>query len=162
MIMALSLVTTTALHAKEPKPDVGAGHVTWFDITTTDMAKSKDFYSKLFGWQFTAVEGSDRAVEIVAGTTPVGTLRVAGGKASAFNGVVYIQVNDMVASCKKVKELGGKVEEGFPFNLSGNGGAVGLAYDPTGHPIGLYSRTSLPAAPTTTPATTTPAPAKTK
>jgi predicted enzyme related to lactoylglutathione lyase len=150
MILAVALAAG-ALHAKDPKPDVGAGHVSWFDITTTDMAKAKDFYGKLFGWTFAGVEHTDLAVEIVAGTTSVGTLRLAQGKISKFNGVTYIQVADMVASCKKVKELGGTVEEGFPFNLSGAGGAVGLAYDPLGHPFGMYSRTPLPTPPATPP-----------
>ena len=142
-ILTLALASG-GLRAKEPKPDVGNGHVAWFDITTTNMAKAKDFYGKLFGWQFTTLEGTDRAAEIVAGTAPIGTLRVADGKLSTFNGVVYIQVNDVVASCKKARELGATVEAGFPFNLPGNGGAVALAYDPTGHPIGMYSRAPVP------------------
>ena len=132
---------------KQPKPDVGNGHVSWFDITTTKMKEAKEFYSKLFDWTFNAVPGSDLAVEIVSGGTSIGTLRVAEGKISNFNGVVYIQVADMTATCKKAKELGGTIPPGFPFNLSGDGGAVGLVADPFGHPIGMYSRTPLPAAP---------------
>ena len=150
IILTLALASG-GLSAKEPKPDVGDGHVVWFDITTTNMAKAKDFYGKLFGWQFTSVPGTDRAAEIVAGTASVGTLRVADGALSKFNGVVYIQVSDVAASCKKAKELGATLEPGFPFNLPGNGGAVGLAYDPTGHPFGLYSRAPVPATPPAAP-----------
>jgi predicted enzyme related to lactoylglutathione lyase len=132
---------------KQPKADVGAGRVAWFDITTTKMPAAKEFYSKLFGWTFTTFPGTDLAVEIVSGDKSIGTLRVAEGTISSFNGVVYVQVDDMPASCKKAKELGGTIPPGFPFNLSDTGGAVALVVDPAGHPIGMYSRTSLPASP---------------
>src|SRR3982074_3311926 len=80
-------------------------------------AAVKNFYRKLFDWQFTPVQGTDQAAEIIAGGTAIGTLRVAEGKISPFNGVVYVQVTDIQASCKKAKELGGMIPAGFPFNL---------------------------------------------
>lgn len=143
VLMVLSVWIPAGL-AKSPHADVGAGRVSWFDITTSDLAKSKDFYGNLFAWTFNSLKGTDRAVEIVADGTSIGTLRVAEGKISPFNGVVYIQVSDMQASCKKAQELGGTIVTGFPFNLFDGAGAVGLLLDPAGHPIGLYSRTPLP------------------
>lgn len=129
----------------KPAPaDVGAGRVAWFDLTTGNLARAKEFYSKLFGWQFTALAGTDQAVEIVAGETPIGTLRGADGALSPYNGVVYLQVADLAASCRLVRELGGTLAPGFPFNLTDRPGAIALLLDPTGHPIGLYSRTPLP------------------
>ena len=142
MIMASTLVTGD-LHAATPKADVGPGRIAWFDITTTSLPRSKDFYGKLFDWQFTAVQGTDLAAEIVAGGTAIGTLRVAEGAISAFNGVVYVQVADILASCKKAKELGGTIPAGFPFNLPDGKGAVAVVVDPAGHPVGLYSRTPI-------------------
>jgi predicted enzyme related to lactoylglutathione lyase len=149
MVMA-STLGTGVLHAAPPKAppaDVGPGHVAWFDITTTSLPKSKEFYGKLFDWQFTPVQGTDQAAEIVAGGTAIGTLRVADGKITPFNGVVYVQVIDIQASCKKVKELGGTIPPGFPFNLPDGIGAIAVAVDPAGHPVGLYSRTPLPPKP---------------
>ena len=145
MILASALVTgeLPAAAAKAPPADVGPGRIAWFDITTTNLPKSKEFYGKLFDWQFTALEGTDQAVEIVAGGTAIGTLRGAEGKITAFNGVVYVQVTDIQASCKKAKELGGTIPEGFPFNLPDGIGAIAVVVDPAGHPIGLYSRTPL-------------------
>jgi predicted enzyme related to lactoylglutathione lyase len=133
--------------AATPKPlpaDVGPGRVAWFDISTTNLARSREFYGKLFDWKFAPVEGTDQAAEIVAGGKPIGTLRVADGAISAFNGVVYIQVADIRASCSKARELGGTVVDGFPFNLPGGIGAIALVIDPAGHPVGMYSRTPLP------------------
>jgi predicted enzyme related to lactoylglutathione lyase len=152
LAVALAIVSVTgqlaAATQKAPPEDVGPGRIAWFDITTSNLAQSKEFYGKLFDWQFTAVQGTDQAAEIVAGGTAIGTLRVAEGKISGFNGVVYVQVPDIQAGCQKAKELGGTVVPGFPFDLPEGIGAIGLVLDPSGHPVGLYSRTPLaPAAP---------------
>ena len=148
MTVALTLMTGQ-LQSSPPKSapaDVGPGRIAWFDITTTNLPQSKEFYGKLFDWKFTPVQGTDQAVEIVAGGAAIGTLRVAEGKISGFNGVVYVQVTDIQASCKKSKELGGTVVAGFPFNLPDGTGAIALVLDPAGHPVGMYSRTPLAAA----------------
>jgi predicted enzyme related to lactoylglutathione lyase len=151
MILASALVTGElhAATAKTPPADVGPGRIAWFDITTTSLPKSKEFYGKLFDWQFTPVQGTDQAAEIVSGGTAIGTLRGAEGKITAFNGVVYVQVTDIQASCKKAKELGGTIPPGFPFNLPDGIGAIAVVVDPAGHPVGLYSRTPLAPAPST-------------
>src|SRR5436309_5533379 len=86
---------------KSPPADVGPGRIAWFDITTSNLPQSKEFYGRLFDWKFTSVQGTDQAVEIVALGAAIGTLRVAEGQISAFNGVVYVQVPDIQASCKK-------------------------------------------------------------
>jgi uncharacterized protein len=145
MMLASTLATGELLAAppKAPPADVGPGRIAWFDITTTSLPRSRDFYGKLFDWQFTPLPGTDQAVEIVAGGTAIGTLRVAEGNITEFNGVVYVQVADLPASCKKAKELGGTIPAGFPFNLPDGIGAIALVVDPTGHPVGLYSRTPL-------------------
>ena len=145
--LALTASLSTAAEQKGPKPDVGDGHAAWFDITTTDLAPSKAFYAGLFGWEFTSVKGYENlAAEIVSGGQPVGSLRKAEGKISPYDGVVYIQVKDLPASCAKAKELGGMIVPGFPFDLEDGRGAIALVVDPAGHPIGMYSRTALPKA----------------
>jgi predicted enzyme related to lactoylglutathione lyase len=145
-LLTLSILSgaAPAASAKPPKPDVGAGHVTWFDLVTTDIPKSKDFYGKLFGWTFTSLPGyGDHAVEIVSGR-PIGTIRKEAGAVGKNSGVVYIQVDDMLASCAKARSLGGTIPEGFPFDLDGGGGSVALVVDPVGQSIGMYSRKSPP------------------
>ncbi|HEX6904809.1 MAG TPA: hypothetical protein VF789_34195 [Thermoanaerobaculia bacterium] len=147
--VALSLVSGHLWAADPPKAppaDVGPGRIAWFDISTSNLAQAKEFYGKLFDWEFTPVEGTDMAAEIVSRGTAIGTLRVADGKISGFNGVVYVQVTDIQERCKKAKELGGTIPPGFPFNLPGGIGAIALVVDQSGHPVGMYSRTPLPAA----------------
>ena len=148
MTVALALVAgqLQAAPPKSPPADVGPGRIAWFDITTSDLPQSKEFYGRLFDWDFAPVQGSDQAAEIVARGVAIGTLRVAEGKVSPFNGVIYVQVTDIQASCRKSKELGGTVAPGFPFNLPDGIGAIALVLDPTGHPVGMYSRMPLASA----------------
>lgn len=146
LIGAVALVAACAAPAKAPPADVGAGRVAWFDISTSNLARAREFYASLFDWQFTPVQGTNRAVEVVSGGTPIGTIRTAEGAISAFNGVVYVQVADIQASCQKAKALGATIVPGFPFNLPDGIGAICVVVDPTGHPVGMYSRTPLPSA----------------
>ena len=145
MTVALALIAgqLQAGPPKSPPPDVGTGRIAWFDITTSNLSQSAEFYGKLFGWEFNPVQGTDQAVEIVARGAAIGTLRVAEGKISAFNGVVYVQVADIQASCQKSKQLGGTVVPEFPFNLPDGTGAIALVLDPASHPVGMFSRTLI-------------------
>ncbi|HVZ41151.1 MAG TPA: VOC family protein [Candidatus Kapabacteria bacterium] len=143
MLMTLSLVQAQTDPTKSLPADVGAGRIAWFDITTTDLSKAKEFYGKLFGWTFASLQGTDQAVEIVAAGSSIGTIRTADGAISSFNGVVYVQVSDIQAASNKAKELGGMVPPGFPFNLPDGRGAISIVADPSGHPIGMYSRTPI-------------------
>jgi predicted enzyme related to lactoylglutathione lyase len=142
--LAAAVFSASPLLAATMPKDVGGGNVAWFDLTTTDLAKSKAFYGALLGWTYAPVEGTDGALEIVSGKRGIGTLRTVDGAIGAHNGVVYIQVTDLPGKMAKATELGGSVIPGFPFDLPGNVGAIGLVVDPAGHPLGLYSRTKLP------------------
>jgi hypothetical protein len=48
-----------------------------------------------------------------------------------------------VAKSDQAKALGATVVPGFPFNLPNGTGAISLILDPSGHQIGLYSRTRI-------------------
>ena len=145
-VVALAAIGTGVPAQVKPQmpPDVGPGRVAWFDIATSDLARAREFYGKLFGWTFTAVAGTDQAVEINSRGTGIGTIRSAGGAISGFNGVVYIQVDDLVKANERAKALGATIVPGFPFNLPSGIGAISLVLDPSGHPLGLYSRTRIP------------------
>jgi len=144
LVVALAFGSAVAKPSKPMPPNVGPGRIAWFDISTTSISKSKDFYGKLFDWKFDSIPGTDLAVEIVSRKLAIGTLRRAEGKISPFNGVVYVQVSDIEESCRKAQELDGTLIPGFPFNLTDRTGAIGLVNDPVGHPVGMYSRTPLP------------------
>lgn len=147
LVLALSFVLLAGAVRAEDRaprqPAPGPGLVAWFDITSSDLAASQAFYGKLFGWTFGVIEGTDLAVEIVNDGTAIGTLRVAEGALSPFDGVVYVQVGDVKASCTRVKQLGGTIAPGFPWDLPGGRGAIALLLDPSGHPLGMFSPTPM-------------------
>jgi predicted enzyme related to lactoylglutathione lyase len=107
LTLAAGLVQVSV--GQTPPPDVGASRIAWFDLATTNLAQSKEFYAQLFDWQFTRVHGTDQAVEIVSRGTAIGTVRVADGTISVFNGVVYVQVTDPQVSCEEAKAIGGTI-----------------------------------------------------
>src|SRR5262245_33847101 len=74
IVASIVFVLAASLSAAPgPKPDVGDGRVAWFDITTTNLQQSKDFYAKLFGWEYTTLKGAENlAAEIVSGGQPIG------------------------------------------------------------------------------------------
>ena len=145
-IMTLLILGAGALAQVKPQmpADVGAGRVAWFDLTTTDLARAKEFYGKLFGWTFEPVPGGGNAAQISSRGIGIGTIRSADGTISSFNGVVYVQVDDLAAAITRARTLGGTIPPGFPFNLPNGTGAVSLVLDPSGHPFGIYSRARIP------------------
>lgn len=145
LTLSLSMAPASIASAQALPADVGAGHIAWFDLATNDIAKSRAFYTQLFGWEFAPVEGTDQAAEIVAGGTHIGTIRTADGALSPFNGVVYVQVDDIQKTTEKAKALGATIAPGFPFNLPGGIGAIALILDPGGHPVGMYARMPIAA-----------------
>jgi predicted enzyme related to lactoylglutathione lyase len=127
-----------------PRPDVGNGRVSSFDIVTTDVQKSITFYGALFAWEFDGNLQTDRVVQIISNKVSIGTVRASKEMPSAGNGMLYIQVGNILAGCNKAKELGGTVPEGFPFNPPHDRGSIALVADPAGHTIGIYYRTPMP------------------
>jgi predicted enzyme related to lactoylglutathione lyase len=139
-VLTLS-VTNVEAHVKQNVP--APGTVAWFDITTSNLNLSRQFYGQLFGWTFKAIPSTDQGVVIQAAGQEVGTLRRVDGRLSRFNGMVYITVTDINASYQKARSLGATVEaEGvFPLNLPDGKGAIAVVFDREGHPVGMYSST---------------------
>lgn len=122
--------------------DLPVGVVAWFDITTTNLDKSKAFYHELFGWELVPVPGTNQALNIRKGAEDVGTLRVVAGGIGANNGIVYFNVDDISAAFEKAKSLGGKPggQGAGPFDLPNGKGSLALIIDPVGHLFGLWSK----------------------
>jgi predicted enzyme related to lactoylglutathione lyase len=110
----------------------------WVDLSSTDPAASRDYYSKLFGW--TAVPEADPE----AGGYAVAKL---GGKDVAGIGgtqdpsapsawMVYIGTKDADAVAKKIEAAGGKVIAP-PFDVM-KIGRMAVFQDPTGAFISVW------------------------
>ena len=105
------------------------------ELCTSDTQKAKDFYSKLFGWQF---NDNDMGNMIYSTFKPASG--PGGGVYSMPNmptaWLAYIGVEDINASTEKAKSLGATVLNG-PMEIPNVGWAT-ILKDPTGAPIALF------------------------
>ncbi len=107
-------------------------HISYIEYKTNDLGKTKEFYTKIFGWEFKDY-GSSYASFSESG--------VHGGfelsdKEVSNGALVVIYSKDLEFTESKVKKNGGKItKEIFEFP----GGRRFHFTDPTGNELGVWS-----------------------
>jgi hypothetical protein len=120
----------------QAKESIGAGLVnavgalTWNDLVTPDVEASAAFYSALFGWQITEVEGSDGQYWSITngGRINGGLLPIIEGGHPAWN--LYFACEDVDATVARANELGGETFMG-PMDVP-NGSRFAILRDAGG------------------------------
>lgn len=107
------------------------GDVNWFEIPATDTAKAREFYGALFGWR-TIDTGEDYHV--------LDTYRGAIGARSESlpQPRVYFATDDLDATVRQVKELGGTAD---PVIEIPGYGRIAHCADREATPFSLYQPT---------------------
>jgi predicted enzyme related to lactoylglutathione lyase len=113
-----------------------ASGVVHFEIIGKDGAKAREFYGKLFGWEYQVMEEMNYGLVAPAGEGSIG-----GGVGGTMPNVppyltFYVQVDDLAASLKKAESLGGKIV--LPPTPIPGTGACALFSDPDGNIVGLF------------------------
>lgn len=117
------------------------GQIVHFEIPADDIAKAREFWGSLFGWQFEAAPGpfeyhmarmSEQAGLAITDMEP--------GKRGTR---AYFDVDDVRADAQRVKELGGAADD--PRPIPGMGWFA-TCRDPHGNEFGLWQ--TDPSAPT--------------
>jgi uncharacterized protein len=108
-----------------------------FDIPCDDPEAAGKFYAELFGWKVVPVPNMEGEYLLVQTSSEPGAL--GGGLCKRGNGhespFVYVMVEDIDASTKTLKELGGTVvTDKAPIPQVGY---IVTAKDPQGNSIGL-------------------------
>lgn len=105
-----------------------------FEIMSRDPEKARTFYGTLFDWKFDDASMPGYTL-IHTGVDPTGGLfqTPPGASGSCLN--VYVQVKDIDATLKKVRELGGKVL--VEKTVIPNTGHFAMFADPEGVVIGI-------------------------
>jgi predicted enzyme related to lactoylglutathione lyase len=114
------------------------GTPTWFDLTTPDVAKSRDFYAALFGWTYT-INGPEMgyySVGRLGGRQAAGMGQPPPGSDMPSAWSVMLASHDIQADADRLKALGGQVLAG-PMQIAEEGWMV-MANDPTGAVFGLW------------------------
>lgn len=118
-------------------PDMSPGIISWNELATSDSPASKEFYTKLFGWEIQAVPGMDGYEMIMEGEKMVAGFvdksEHCDGPALWFS---YVTVEDVNASLAKAVELGAEEIKGAT-EIPGKG-SFAIIKDPQGAVVGLW------------------------
>ena len=115
------------------------GRVVWHDCMTTDIDKSVEFYSKMFGWQIKDVDmgGGAPYKMIHAGEAGIGGfVKVDPDDAMPTRWVAYVATDDIDAACMRATTGGGKIA--VPPQEIPNVGKFAMIVDPQGAVIAPY------------------------
>jgi uncharacterized protein len=88
------------------------GSLCWNELVTRDVDRAKDFYGKLFGWEFSEMPDSTPAYHIIKnqGASNGGLMQMDERWGDAPpHWMVYFAVADVEATSRRVTELGAKV-----------------------------------------------------
>ena len=79
--------------------------IVWFELPAEDTTRAREFWGRLFGWQFHAFEGP---FEYHMANEAGGAIYPSEGEQGP---IVYFGVDDVDAAVARVRELGGRAEE---------------------------------------------------
>ena len=124
------------------------GKVVHFEIPTDDMARAKEFYGSIFGWDLQDMQGEAMGLYTLAMTTPVDEKTQAPTEPGAINGglmkrsgdtpspVITIQVDGIDDALKKIEAGGGSTVQART-EMPGMG-AFAYFKDSEGNVMGLW------------------------
>ena len=124
--------------AREMEMEVAVGNpFVHVELNTTDVAKAKDFYGKLFDWKLQDEDVGDLKYTMVGvgeGTGGGMMKQMIPGAPSAW--MPYVDVDDIQAATKKAQSLGAKIMR--DVTPVADMGWLSILSDPTGAVIGLW------------------------
>jgi uncharacterized protein len=108
------------------------------ELNSTDVAKAKAFYSKLFEWKLEDVpmDGDDNYTMISVGDGTGGGMMKHPVPGAPSSWLAYVLVDDISAATQKAKALGGKVMKDVTEVMGM--GLLSIIVDPTGAKLGLW------------------------
>jgi predicted enzyme related to lactoylglutathione lyase len=114
-------------------PTIGNGKICYVEIPATDVARSADFYKKVFGWNIrTRGDGHlafDDAVGQVSGSWVLGRPPATPGF------MIYVMVDSVAATIESVVANGGEIVQ----PIGGDAPEITARFrDPGGNVVGLY------------------------
>lgn len=117
-----------------PGPTPVNGKICYIEMPATDIARSSEFYAKVFGWNIR--KRGDGAVAFDDTTGQVSGAWRLGRPPSTIPGLlIYIMVDSVAATIQKVVANGGEIVQ----PIGGDPGETTARFrDPGGNVLGLY------------------------
>jgi predicted enzyme related to lactoylglutathione lyase len=109
--------------------------IDYIELAVTDLAASRSFYERAFGWQFNDYGPTYAGIRSVSGDGEVGGL-AAGGSPGPGGSLVLLYSDDLEATVAAVEAAGGTVTEG-PYDFPC--GRRFLFTDNSGNVLGVWS-----------------------
>jgi len=110
--------------------------VVLIEWSVTDLKLAEEFYSALFGWEFSEWPGHDDYLQFKAAEGVLGGLQLEKKVEPASSPVIYIHVKDIDATLEKAVEMGGEIV--VWKGMIPDGGFLAQLRDPFGNFVGLY------------------------
>lgn len=114
------------------------GEPIWFDLVTPDLEAAKDFYRKIFGWDYvdTGADFGHYHLALKQGRNVAGIIPAQPDVPMPPSWTVYFSSDDAAADTARVKELGGQVLS--EAMVVGDLGSMAICADPMGAVFGLW------------------------
>ena len=120
-------------------PTLAHGKICYVEIPAADVARSSEFYSKVFGWRIR--KRGDGATAFDDGVAEVSGAFVTGRPPSRDVGLLlYVMVDDASATVKAIEANGGEIVQ--PLQ-PGAPEIIARFRDPAGNVLGIYQEKSL-------------------
>jgi predicted enzyme related to lactoylglutathione lyase len=117
-------------------PTLANGKICYLEIPAVDIARSSDFYNKVFGWQIR--KRGDGRLAFDDTTGQVSGTWVTGRRPSSEAGLlIYVMADDVATTLETVIANGGKIVQ--PIGVDAPE-VTARIHDPAGNLIGLYQQ----------------------
>jgi uncharacterized protein len=115
------------------------GKICYIDIPATDIARSADFYARVFGWTIRQRGDDSTSFDDTVGQVS-GTWSVGRPPASQPGLLVYVMVEDAEATVKAIVANGGEIVQ----QIGADAPEITARFrDPGGNVIGIYQEPGL-------------------
>jgi predicted enzyme related to lactoylglutathione lyase len=115
------------------------GKICYIDMPAVDIARSADFYGRVFGWTIRQRGDGSTAFDDTVGQVS-GTWSVGRPPASQPGLLLYVMVEDAEATIKAIEANGGEIVQ----PIGGDAPEITARFrDPGGNVIGIYQQPGL-------------------
>lgn len=116
------------------------GQFCWNELATSDVSKAKDFYGKVFGWQFNEFKSGEMTYTIVKSNDKdiAGIWQIPSDQQKEIppHWMAYILVANAKEALDKAKQHGAKEVKGI--TKAGDMGRFAIIVDPAGAHLALW------------------------